>query len=220
MRLLYDDEDPHFYLQFIPHGLCPGQSWLSNFRLRWISHWNRSGHHQCCYSIRQIQVYLQCNLDFFFVQKRTLQYKIDFLFIFSSTIARPLDGKLSRGQVMMLIVLIWVYVLPWGLMPLMGVWGKYAPEGFLTTCTFDYITDTDEVRYFVATIFTFSYAIPMSLIIYFYSQIVGHVVNHEKALREQAKKMNVESLRSNANTQAQSAEVRIAKVSSLNMISL
>lgn len=53
----------------------------------------------------------------------------------------------------------------------------------------------------------------MLLIIYYYSQIVGHVVSHEKALREQAKKMNVESLRSNANANAQSAEIRIAKVS-------
>ncbi|XP_001608074.2 opsin, ultraviolet-sensitive [Nasonia vitripennis] len=129
-----------------------------------------------------------------------------------STIARPLDGKLSRGQVMMLIVLIWMYTIPWALMPSMGVWGRFVPEGFLTSCTFDYITDSDEIRYFVGTIFTFSYAIPMTLIIYFYSQIVGHVVNHEKALREQAKKMNVESLRSGQNKDQASAEVRIAKV--------
>ncbi|XP_029177330.1 opsin, ultraviolet-sensitive isoform X2 [Nylanderia fulva] len=128
-----------------------------------------------------------------------------------STIARPLDGKLSRGQVMLLIVLIWTYTIPWALMPLMHVWGRFVPEGFLTSCTFDYLTDTPEIRYFVATIFTFSYCIPMSFIIYYYSQIVSHVVNHEKALREQAKKMNVESLRSNANTNAQSAEIRIAK---------
>lgn len=52
----------------------------------------------------------------------------------------------------------------------------------------------------------------MSLIIYYYSQIVSHVIDHEKALREQAKKMNVESLRSNANANAQTAEIRIAKV--------
>ena len=64
---------------------------------------------------------------------------------------------------------------------------------------------------FVGTIFTFSYVIPMSMIIYFYSQIVSHVINHEKALKEQAKKMNVESLRSNADTQKMSVEVRIAK---------
>ncbi|XP_066585003.1 opsin, ultraviolet-sensitive [Prorops nasuta] len=128
-----------------------------------------------------------------------------------STIARPLDGKLSRGQVMLFILVIWVYVLPWSLMPLMGVWGRYVPEGFLTSCTFDYLTDTAEIRYFTATIFVFAYAFPMSLILYYYSQIVSHVINHEKALREQAKKMNVESLRSNAGSNAESAEIRIAK---------
>lgn len=64
---------------------------------------------------------------------------------------------------------------------------------------------------FVGTIFVFSYVIPMSLIIYYYSHIVSNVVNHEKALRDQAKKMNVESLRSNQNPAAQSAEIRIAK---------
>lgn len=128
-----------------------------------------------------------------------------------STIARPLDGKLSRGQVILFVGLIWVYVLPWVLMPAMGVWGRYVPEGFLTSCSFDYLTDTAETRYFVLTLFIFSYCVPMSLIVYYYSQIVSHVVNHEKALREQAKKMNVESLRSNANQNAQSAEIRIAK---------
>lgn len=49
----------------------------------------------------------------------------------------------------------------------------------------------------------------MLLIIYFYSQIVSHVFRHEKELRAQAKKMNVESLRSNTGTST--AEVRIAK---------
>lgn len=44
-----------------------------------------------------------------------------------------------------------------------------------------------------------------------HSQIVSHVVNHEKALKEQARKMNVESLRSNADQQKTSVEIRIAK---------
>lgn len=51
----------------------------------------------------------------------------------------------------------------------------------------------------------------MSMIVYYYSQIVSNVINHEKALKEQAKKMNVESLRSNQNQASQSAEIRIAK---------
>lgn len=37
----------------------------------------------------------------------------------------------------------------------------------------------------------------MLFILYFYSFIVKAVVSHERALKEQAKKMNVESLRSN-----------------------
>lgn len=49
------------------------------------------------------------------------------------------------------------------------------------------------------------------MIIYFYSKIVGNVCRHEKTLREQAKKMNVDSLRSNQANANQSAELRIAK---------
>ena len=85
-------------------------------------------------------------------------------------------------------------------------------EGYLTSCTFDYLTDTFDTRLFVAVLFTFAYCIPMSLIIYYYSQIVKHVFSHEKQLRAQAKKMNVESLRSNQKGAGNvSAEVRIAK---------
>jgi len=65
------------------------------------------------------------------------------------------------------------------------VWGRFVPEGYLTTCTFDYLPNDFIGKAFVGTLFTFSYILPMSLIIYFYSQIVSHVVNHEKALREQ-----------------------------------
>lgn len=84
-------------------------------------------------------------------------------------------------------------------------------EGYLTSCTFDYLTNTFDNHMFVGVIFTTSYVIPMSMIIYFYSKIVSHVVNHEKTLRDQAKKMNVDSLRSNQAAANQSAEVRIAK---------
>lgn len=52
----------------------------------------------------------------------------------------------------------------------------------------------------------------MMLIIYYYIQIVKHVFSHEKQLRVQAQRMNVESLRSNQRAAGNaSAEVRIAK---------
>ena len=55
------------------------------------------------------------------------------------------------------------------------------------------------------------------IILFCYYHIVQAIVHHEKALREQAKKMNVTSLRSNADQNAQSAEIRIAKVAMLNI---
>ncbi|EEZ99536.2 opsin, ultraviolet-sensitive isoform X1 [Tribolium castaneum] len=129
-----------------------------------------------------------------------------------TTITRPFDGKITRTKALVMIIFVWGYTIPWAVMPLLEIWGRFAPEGFLTACSFDYLTDTFDNHMFVTSIFICSYVIPMSMIIYFYSQIVSKVFSHEKALREQAKKMNVESLRSNQSQQAsQSAELRIAK---------
>nr|BAM95290.1 UV-sensitive opsin [Leptidea amurensis] len=128
-----------------------------------------------------------------------------------STITRPLDGRLSQGKVILMMLFVWIIATPWSLMPLFRVWGRFVPEGFLTSCTFDYLTNTFDNQLFVGCIFFCSYALPMAFILYFYSGIVSQVFAHEAALREQAKKMNVESLRSNQNAAAESAEVRIAK---------
>ena len=65
--------------------------------------------------------------------------------------------------------------------------------------------------------FTFDYVIPMVLVAYFYSQIVKAVFVHEAALRAQAKKMNVESLRANQDASKNSIEFRIAKVAITNV---
>nr|WCQ76399.1 ultraviolet sensitive opsin 2 [Notolioon sp. CRS 2022] len=129
-----------------------------------------------------------------------------------TTIAKPFDGKLTRTKAFLMIICIWGYTLPWATLPLFEVWGRYVPEGFLTACSFDYLLDTFDNHMFVAVIFICSYVIPMSMIVYFYSQIVSHVISHEKALKEQAKKMNVASLRSNQTNANQSTEIRIAKV--------
>ncbi|XP_050312110.1 opsin, ultraviolet-sensitive-like isoform X2 [Anthonomus grandis grandis] len=128
-----------------------------------------------------------------------------------TTITRPFDGKLTRTKALLIILFIWAYTIPWTVLPAMEIWGRFAPEGFLTACSFDYLTRTFDNRLFIGTIFTFSYVIPMLMIIYFYSQIVGKVFSHEKALRDQAKKMNVESLRANQQQNAESAEMKIAK---------
>ena len=69
-------------------------------------------------------------------------------------------------------------------------------EGQLISCSYDYLSEDMNSVSFVLYAYIFNYCVPVSSCIFFYSQIVMAVVKHEKALKEQAKKMNVESLRS------------------------
>lgn len=130
------------------------------------------------------------------------------------TIARPFDGKLSKTQVMLLILVQYSLVIPTAVAPALELWGRFVPEGYLTSSTADYITDELKYRSFIYWCFTMFYCIPSTAIMYYYSRIYGHVKQHEKAMREQAKKMNVKSLRSvgSKEEQEKSAEIRIAKV--------
>lgn len=65
--------------------------------------------------------------------------------------------------------------------------------------------------------FIFQYGINIIIIVGAYSFIVQTVFKHEEELRQQAKKMNVSSLRSNSEQQAVSAEIRAAKIAIVNV---
>nr|BAQ54948.1 opsin, short-wavelength sensitive type [Indolestes peregrinus] len=127
------------------------------------------------------------------------------------TIAFPLDGRLGMKQAVILVIMTWLYASPFSLLPLMGIWSRYAPEGYLTTCSFDYMKDGKETQFFVMTIFGWAYCVPLILIAMFYSKILAQVRVHEKMLKEQAKRMNVKSL-SQGQEKETSVEIRIAKV--------
>ena len=62
-----------------------------------------------------------------------------------------------------------------------------------------------------------NYFTPLTMIGCFYTSIVKAVVAHERALKVQAKKMNVDSLRS-AGDKEESAEIKIAKVAITNVL--
>ena len=94
----------------------------------------------------------------------------------------------------------------------------YFSEGFLLTCTYDFYTEDWNHKSYILFAFIMHYVIPMFFIVFFYFQIASAVIGHEAALRAQAKKMNVDSLRSNQNSDAESAEMRIAKVAITNVL--
>nr|BAP11265.1 long wavelength-sensitive opsin 2 [Graphium sarpedon] len=120
--------------------------------------------------------------------------------------AKPMtiNGALLR------ILGIWLFALAWTIAPIFG-WNRYVPEGNMTACGTDYLSKSWLSRSYIVVYSVFVYYLPLLLIIYSYFFIVQAVAAHEKAMREQAKKMNVASLRSSdaANT---SAECKLAKV--------
>ncbi|KAE8736982.1 Short wavelentgh sensitive B opsin [Frankliniella occidentalis] len=129
------------------------------------------------------------------------------------TIAFPIDGRMSGKQTTALAIFAWIWAMPFSIFPWVQVLGaKYVPEGFLTSCSFDFLTEGDETRFFMATIFTWAYVIPVTLISIFYSKLYGKVREHSNMLAAQAKKMNMKSLASNADADKESAEIKIAKI--------
>lgn len=140
-----------------------------------------------------------------------------------------MDGRLTKPQAGILVGLSWMWTVPFTVLPMFKIWGRYIPEGFLTTCSFDFLTEDQDTKVFVACIFVWSYAIPITLISMFYMKLFGRVSDcmkklkmkikmiimlqvraHEKMLKDQARKMNVKSLVSNQDKQT-SVEIRIAK---------
>ncbi|XP_075163751.1 rhodopsin 2 [Haematobia irritans] len=126
---------------------------------------------------------------------------------------RPMTVKLA----MVKITFIWMFATFWTLMPLIG-WSRYVPEGNLTACSIDYMTRSWNPRSYLISYSLLVYYTPLFLICYSYWFIIAAVSAHEKAMREQAKKMNVKSLRSSEDCD-KSAEAKLAKVA-LTTISL
>ena len=97
-------------------------------------------------------------------------------------------------------------------------WGAYAPEGLLVTCGYDCLTREWNEMTFMYYAFVFNFTVPMLCVIFFYVQIVKAVVAHEAAMKAQAKRMNVKSLKSNQKDREASVEVKIAKVAITNVL--
>jgi len=126
--------------------------------------------------------------------------------------ADPLTNKKASIQ----IFLVWAWSAVWTLLPFFG-WNRYVPEGNMTSCTIDYLTKEWSSSSYVIMYGIAVYFMPLFTLIYNYTFIVRSVADHEQQLREQAKKMNVSSLRANSDQQKQSAECRLAKIAMMTV---
>jgi len=128
-----------------------------------------------------------------------------------NVIVKGLSAKpMTKSGAMLRIFFVWVASGIWTALPMFG-WNRYVPEGNMTACGTDYLTKGWQSRSYILIYGIWVYFLPLLLIIYSYHFILKAVSRHEKNMRDQAKKMNVASLRS-ADNASTSAECKLAKV--------
>lgn len=89
----------------------------------------------------------------------------------------PLKNRFSSQRAKLCVSFSWLYAGSFSIIPLLDIgYGRYVPEGFLTSCSFDYLTDNNSAKSFI-WIFSFgAFVLPITLITFFYSSILRVVV--------------------------------------------
>ncbi|GFW03972.1 rhodopsin [Trichonephila clavipes] len=96
-------------------------------------------------------------------------------------ITRPLDpsSRMTRNRALIMALSIWLYSAVFSFAPLFGL-NRYVPEGFLTSCSFDYLTDELSSKIFIVTFFVAAWCVPMIIICRCYVGIVLSVHQNQK----------------------------------------
>lgn len=104
-------------------------------------------------------------------------------------ISQPLNinRKQTRTRAYATSCCIWFYSAIFASLPLFGI-GKYVPEGYLTTCSFDYLSDDIRTRIFILVFFVAAWVVPFFTITGSYTAIVWYVrkarieLNHQQSV--------------------------------------
>lgn len=91
----------------------------------------------------------------------------------------PLNpGKLGskKWRPIAMLAFVWSYSFAFSIMPVLNIGlSKYTPEGFLTSCSFDYLDERLSARVFMFLFFVGAWVIPLTIIVYCYAQIMKEV---------------------------------------------
>jgi r-opsin len=91
-------------------------------------------------------------------------------------ISQPLNinRKPTRTRAYLTVCFIWLYSTIFASLPLFGI-GKYVPEGYLTSCSFDYLSEDVKTRSFILVFFVAAWFFPFCIITSCYTAIVWYV---------------------------------------------
>ncbi|PSN40140.1 hypothetical protein C0J52_13057 [Blattella germanica] len=94
-------------------------------------------------------------------------------------IVYPLDPirKTTRCRARLSVLFVWCYGCIFSILPLLGVGiGKYVPEGYLTSCSFDYLDFSFNNRLFIFIFFLAAWFLPFCVIMVCYFAICRVVI--------------------------------------------
>lgn len=90
-------------------------------------------------------------------------------------IVHPLNAavKTTKQRARIWIGFIWLYGFSFSIVPVLDLgYNRYVPEGYLTSCSFDYLTDDTREKGFILVFFTAAWCIPFTMISYCYFKIL------------------------------------------------
>ncbi|XP_057657603.1 opsin, ultraviolet-sensitive-like [Diorhabda carinulata] len=84
----------------------------------------------------------------------------------------PLNRTFSNLRVKICLLVTWIYGTFFAVIPALDVgFGKYTYEGYLTSCSFDYLTDDAKIKNFIVVFFFAAWVVPVILISFSYINI-------------------------------------------------
>lgn len=137
------------------------------------------------------------------------------------TISRPLSRRLSKRRALIMVTFIWIYSLTFSSLPLLGIFTRYVPEGFLTSCSFDYLSQDFGSKSFIFIFFVAAFCVPVTIIVASYVGIVFAVKKSQLNLNiPNSSKTNFDSIgvKKAAAKSRQRVELKIAKISAFLII--
>ncbi|CAH1968552.1 unnamed protein product [Acanthoscelides obtectus] len=120
----------------------------------------------------------------------------------------PLKRTFSKARIKICLAVAWIYGSIFSIVPALDIgFGKYAYEGYLTSCSFDYLTENKKIKTFIIIFFVAAWVVPFVLISFSYGNILNVVTS-----RASITKKSRESFRHMKEDTNKRQEVTVAKV--------
>lgn len=125
-------------------------------------------------------------------------------------IAKPLSAakNMTSKKAFTMIMVVWAWSLLWAVPPIFG-WGAYVPEGFQTSCTFDYLSTEHHTRSYIYGLYIGGFVVPLVIIVVCYVLILKAIRKYLEDMDTVVHIMNadLQNKQENANT-----EIKVAKI--------